>query len=418
MKNFKKNKKNGGQAMLISIVFFIFISIAIVSGLVSPSVREFRVSDDLLKSRQSFYVSESVIEDSYFRLKTGKTIGVTNTIIIGDNSATATITDSGYNEKTISSLGDVSSRQRKNEMVLSTGSGVSFNYGIQAGVGGFTIGNATVNGNVYSNGIIAGANGATVTGSAFSAGPSGSIDRVVVGQAGEGEARANSVTNSTVAGNLYCQTGSGNNKACNTSLPNPDLVGMPITQAMLDKWKSDAELGGTITGDLTISTPTTLGPKKITGNLAINNNLTITGTLYIVGNITTGNNVSITLSSSYGPTGGIIVSDGRVTLSNNAQFYGSGSAGSYVLLATTSTCPSGCSGANALEILNNVGAVLVNAQFGTAHLNNNVSLNEVVGNQIIIDNNATITYTSGLANLSFTSGPSGGWNIKTWEEVR
>lgn len=417
MKN-KKNNRNKGQAMLISVVFFLFISLAIISGLVSPSVREFKSATDLLRSRQSIFLSESAVEDSYFRLKNAKTIGSTNTVTLGGNSATATITDSGYNEKTISSLGDVSSRQRKSELVLSTGTGVSFNYGIQAGVGGFVIGNATVNGNVYSNGTISGANGATVTGSAFSAGPSGSINRVVVGQAGVGEARANSVTNSTVAGNLYCQTGSGNNKSCNTSQPNPDPVGMPITQAMLDKWKSDAELGGTISGDLTITSPTTLGPKKITGNLAINSDVTITGTLYVVGNITTGNNVSITLSSTYGPTGGVIVTDGRVTLSNNAQFYGSGSTGSYVLLATTSTCPVGCSGLNALEILNNVGAVLVNAQFGTAHLNNNVSLNEVVGNQIIIDNNATVNYTSGLANLSFTSGPSGGWNIKTWKEVK
>src|SRR6185436_4355395 len=110
----------------------------------------------------------------------------------------------------------------------------------------------------------------------------------------------------------------------------------------------------------------------------------------------------------------IIVTDGRVTLSNNVMFYGSGSTGSYVLLATTSTCPTSCSGANALEILNNVGAILVNAQNGTVHLNNNVELSEVVGYKIIIDNSAEVTYILGLANTAFTSGPSGGWNIKSW----
>jgi hypothetical protein len=414
----RKINNQSGQAMLISIVFFLFISLAIILGLVSPSVRQFKIANDLIKSRQSFFVSESAIEDSYFRLKTAKTIGSTNTVTLGSDSATATITSSGYNEKTISSLGDASSRQRNNQLVISTGDGVSFSYGIQAGVGGFVIGNATVNGNVYSNGTIVGSNGATVTGSAFSAGASGLVDNVDVGTAGVGDARAHTVTDSTVAGNLYCQSGSRNNKSCNTSQPDPAEVAMPITQAMIDEWKADAELGGTTSGNVTISSPTTLGPRKITGNLAINANMTITGTIYVVGDITTSNNAEVHLDTSYGSTGGIIVTDGKVTLSNNVKFFGSGSAGTYVLLTTTSTCPVGCSGANALEILNNVGAILVNAQNGTAHLNNNVSLNEVVGNKIIIDNSATVNYTSGLADLSFTSGPQGGWNIKNWQEVK
>jgi hypothetical protein len=301
--------------------------------------------------------------------------------------------------------------------MLETGSGVSFAYGIQAGVGGFVLGNATINGNVYSNGTIVGANGAVITGSAFSAGAGGLVDNVDVGQAGVGEARAHTVRNSNVAGNLYCQTGSGNNKACNTTLADPSTVSMPITQAMIDAWKSHAEDGGTITGDLTISAPTSLGPKKITGNLAINSDLNITGTIYVVGNITTQNNAEITLDSSYGPTGGIIITDGQVVLSNNVMFFGSGSSGSYVLLATTSACPTNCSGQNAFEILNNVGAILVSAQFGTVHLNNNVELSEVVGNRIIVDNSAEVTYTTGLANTSFTSGPTGGWNIKSWQEI-
>ncbi|MFA6257666.1 MAG: hypothetical protein WC671_01495 [Candidatus Paceibacterota bacterium] len=419
-KDFKKIKKNSGAAMLISVIFFLFISLAIISGLVGGTVREFKIANDLIKSRQSLFLSESSMEDAYFRLKTAKTIGSSETIALGGNSATSTITDSGYNEKTISSLGDVNSRQRKNKLILNTGAGVSFSYGIQSGIGGFVIGNAIVHGNVYSNGTIAGSNGATITGSAFSAGPSGSINNVDIGQDGAGDARANTVSNSTIAGNLYCQTGMSNGgKSCDTGEPNPSIIDMPITQSMIDKWKADAELGEpAIVGNLTISSPRTLGPQKITGDLDINANLTITGTIYVMGNITTSNGAQISLSSSYGSTGGIIVSDGRVVLSNNVEFFGSGSEGSYILLTTTSICPIGCSGLNAIEILNNVGAILVNAQNGTAHLNNNVELNEVVGNKIIVDNGAEIRYLSGLANSNFSSGPSGGWNIKSWEEVQ
>ena len=413
----QKNNQSGA-AMLISVVFFLFISLAIVFGLVSPTVREFKISNDLVLSRQSLFLSESVIEDTYFRLKNAMTVGETNTITLGDGSATATITDSGYNEKSISAVGDVRLRQRTYNIVLNAGDGVSFSYGIQTGVGGLVIGNATVNGNVYSNGTIVGSNGAIITGSAFSAGSSGLIDNVDVGQNGAGDARANTVTGSSIAGNLYCQNGSSNNKACNTSLENPPLVDMPLDEEMYAKWKADAELGGTTVGNVTISSPTSLGPKKITGNLAINADLTITGTIYVVGNITTGNNAEVYLHSSYGPTGGIIITDGRVILSNNVSFFGSGSEDSYILLATTSACPTGCSGLNAFEILNNVGAILVSAQNGTIHLNNNVTLNEVVGNEIILDNNAVVNYLTGLANQNFTSGPSGGWSIKSWREVK
>ena len=401
--------------MIISIAFFLFLSLSIVAGLTTPSLREWRNSSDSLRSKQSFFLSESGVEDAYYRLKNAQTIGGSVVITLGGNTATTVIADSGYNEKTITALGDTLLRQRTSEMILQTGDGVSFNYGIQAGTGGFVLGNAVINGNVYSNGTISGANGATVTGSAFSAG--GLINNVDIGQAGAGDARANQVTNSTIEGNLYCQTGSGNNKACNTSQADPTPVAMPITQEMFDKWKSDAELGGTIIGNLTITEPSSLGPKKITGDLAINDDLEITGTIYVVGNITTQNNAEVSLSSSYGDTGGIIVTDGRVTLSNNVMFFGSGSPTSYVLLATTSACPSGCGTSNAMEVLNNVGAILVSAQNGTVHLNNNVGLSEVVGNKIVVDNSATVNYTLGLANTSFTSGPSGGWGIKSWEEI-
>ncbi|MDD5720881.1 MAG: hypothetical protein PHT16_00310 [Candidatus Pacebacteria bacterium] len=417
-KNTKRNSQSGA-AMLISVIFFLFISLAIIAGLVGPTVQEFKISSDLVKSKQSLFLSESGIEDAYFRLKNSTTINSPISINLGGNTSVTTITDSGYNEKTIISLGDVSSRQRNSEMVLLAGDGVSFSYGIQSGVGGFVIGNAIVHGNVYSNGNITGANGARITGSAFAAGASGVIDNIDVGENGEGDARAHTVNNSTVLGNLYCQSGSHNNKSCNISEPDPVAVDMPITEVMISKWKQDAEAeNNIIIGDLTITSSQNLGPVKITGNLAINADITVTGTIYVMGNITTNNGAHITLSSSYGSTGGIIVTDGRVTLSNNVKFFGSGGPNTYVLLVTTSACPLGCSGLNAIEILNNVGAILVNAQNGTVHLNNGVELNEVVGKTIDIDNSAEIWYLSGLANQNFTSGPTGGWDIKNWKEVQ
>lgn len=419
--SFKKRiKTNGGQAMLVSVIFFLSISLAIIVGLVLPSVREFRIASDLSSSRQSFFLSESGVEDAYYRLKTVKPIGTSTSITLNGNIASTSIADSGYNEKTIISLGDVSLRQRQSELKLSTGTGVSFSYGIQAGTGGFTMNNnAGVNGNVYSNGNITGANGAFVSGATISAGSTGIINDLDVGANGIGDAQAHTVMNSTVAGNLYCQIGSGNNKACNTSQSDPVSQNMPITQATIDQWKSDAALGGTISGSYTFSSAGSFGPKKITGNLTINADMIVTGTIYVVGKINTSNGVKVSLSPSYGGSGGIIVTDGYVDLLNNVTFLGSGSANSYIMLITTSNCPSdsSCNGQYAFDISNNVGAIIVNAQDGTVHLNNNVTLNEVVGKTILMDNNAVVNYLSGLANASFSSGPTGGWSVKSWKEV-
>lgn len=170
-KNFNKIKKNGGAAMLISVIFFLFISLAIISGLVSPTVREFNIATDNIRSKQSYFLSESGAEDAYYRLKDPADFVVSSPVVINlnGNAVTTDITD-GYNQKIITSTGDVSSRQRINSLTLSTGAGVGFNYGVQAGEGGFTMdGGSSITGNVYSNGNINATNGVTITGTAVSA---------------------------------------------------------------------------------------------------------------------------------------------------------------------------------------------------------------------------------------------------------
>jgi hypothetical protein len=76
-----------------------------------------------------------------------------------------------------------------------------------------------------------------------------------------------------------------------------------------------------------------------------------------------------------------------------------------------------CGGANAIDIANNAGTVILNAQNGYVRFSNNAGAKEATGYKIILDNNAYITYDSGLANVNFSSGPSGGWNIISWKEV-
>ncbi|MFA5932168.1 MAG: choice-of-anchor R domain-containing protein [Candidatus Paceibacterota bacterium] len=576
-KDFRKIKRNGGAAMLISVIFFLFISLAIISGLVSPTVREFRISNDLIKSRQSLILSESGGEDAYFRLKNAKPIGSSTTLTLNNNTATTQIVDSGYNEKTITTLGNVSSLQRTNQLVLSTGTGVSFSYGVQSGVGGFNMENgSSVTGSVYSNGNITGSG--TISGSALSAnspaltadqsngsgippydvifgnadatqdfaqsfqvsttsvvnkvdlylkkfstpsnltvrivtdgggkpssstlasgslsaslvstnygwvnvpfssnpelimgttywividsvtnssryysiganndgyingiskigrytvtwnntspstldgffklylgGLTGLIRGVTVGTGSTGNAYAHTVNNTTVAGTNYCQTGTGNNKACNTSLADPTQVAMPISDQNILDWKAEAEAGGTYTGNFTVnSTSASLGPQKITGNLSVTNNahLTVTGTLWVQGNITISNNATVSLSPSYGSGDGVIVADGLVNIGNNSVFSGSGTAGSYLMILSTSTS------IQAIILSNNGGAVLLYAANGTVELDNNASAKALNGKYIELGNNSTVVYDSGLVNSNFVNGPSGGWSITSWKETQ
>ncbi len=574
--NYKiKINRQKGAAMLVSILFFSFISLATISGLVAPSVREFKTANNFISSHQSYFLSESVLEDSFYRLKNGLTIGQTNTITLNGNSATASISDSDYNEKTISALGDVSLRQRKTEMVLSTGTGIAFNFGVQVGSGGLTMGNnSVINGSVYSNGPITGSG--VITGSATSANSSalvaeefngieanehiytiafgrsygdiaqsffidnndvinkvefymkksgtpgsnvpvyittdnngkpsttilasgtlspnnvpsnygwvsitltsnpelaasttywivintssssnyysmasnylgnlngltdigqyggtwaptspkldaifrvyfggikGSINGITIGSGGVGNAYANSVTNSNIAGTNYCQTGSGNNKSCNTSLADPVQIAMPISDQNILDWKADAESGGVYNGNYTVnSTSASLGPKKIVGNLTVTNNaqLTITGTLWVTGTVSVSNNAVVRLSPSYGSSEGLIIADGTITIGNNSTFSGSGSSGSYLMVLSTSTSTS------AITLDNNGGAVVLYAANGTVNLSNNAGAKALNGKYIYLNNNAVVTYDSGLANANFVNGPSGGWSVSSWKEV-
>lgn len=575
IKENKKIKKNGGAAMITSVIFFIFISMAIISGLVGPSIREFQIANEALNSKRAYSLAESGVEDAYYRILTNKPITAEETITI-DNDSVETIIVSDNNSKQILSMGDVSSYQRKLNLLLTAGVGISFSYGVQAGQGGFVMDNGSVvNGSVYSNGTITGSG--SITGTALSAnsasltadqtngsgvpsydvifgntngaqdfaqsfqvstttevnkvdlylkkvgtptnltvrivsnsgsspststltsgslssslisgtygwvsvpfnshpeltagttywividgststssyykiganydgysngiakrgrytstwnatspsaldgffkiylgGLTGLIDGIDIGSNGVGNAYAHEVNNSTIVGTNYCQIGSGNNKSCNTSLPDPAQVPMPISDQNILDWKTEAEAGGVHSGNYILNDDSgSLGPKKIVGNLSISNNaiLTVEGTLWITGNMIVDNNATINLSSAYGSSEGVIIVDGTVSIGNNSIFNGSGIDGSYLMVLSTSTSTS------AITLSNNGGAVILYAAYGTVNLANNADAKSLNGKFIHLSNNATVTYDSGLANANFVNGPSGGWEIGGWKET-
>ncbi len=243
----------------------------------------------------------------------------------------------------------------------------------------------------------------------------GLISGVTIGTGSSGNAYAHTVNSSTIRGTNYCQTGTSNNKACNTTLADPVEVAMPISDQNILDWKDIAAGGGTTTGNYTLNSSTaTLGPKKITGNLTVTNNatLTVSGTIWVQGNLDVSNNATVRLATGYGASEGVIIVDGTVSLGNNADFAGSGTSGSYIMVLSTSSSTS------AITVGNNAGAVILYAQNGTVNISNNAGAKSVSGYMINLGNNSTITYDSGLTNANFSSGPSGSYDITTWQETQ
>ena len=253
-------------------------------------------------------------------------------------------------------------------------------------------------------------------------GDTGLIDDVSIGSDG-GDAWAHEVNDSDVSGTIYCQAASGNNKACDTSRPDPVEQPFPVSDGNIADWKAQAEAGGVTSGNVSYggSTKASLGPRKIVGNLTVSNSaeLTLTGVIWVTGNVTVDGSGVVELSSSYGGNSGIIIADGRIANGGSGRFEGSGTDGSYILVATTSACPSGagCSGLPAISVSGSGESTIFNAQQGTISFSGSAHTKQATAKRIELSGSAEITYETGLADMSFSSGPSGGWNLTDWEEI-
>lgn len=395
---------------MVATIFFMVVSITIIFGLVGPIVRQQKIASALMASRQSYYLAEAGIEDVVYRLMYARPVDTSETIMLDGEEATVS-TQNASGGKEILSRAEVRNTFRNVRTNLLLGIGATFNYGVQVGTGGFILSNnAGVNGNIYSNSSVTGANGAFVTGSVVAV---NSINRVRIGTNNTGDAIAPVVTNSTVRGALYCSTGSGNNKPCNTTFDLPETQGYPLTEENILTWKGDAEAGGSV-GSRTISgTSNELGPIKINGNLtlSINSKLTMTGTIWVTGNLLIENGAELSLAPSFNSSEGVIVVDGISTLSNGSTMAGSGEDGSYLMLLSTSSAP------DAVSISNNAGAVILYVPNGGVQLNNNTTVSQLTAKNISLNNGAIIDYVQGVINAAFTSGPGGTYTITSWREV-
>lgn len=425
-------KYDKGAAMLIAVILFLFVSSTIVLGITAPILKQARISTDLVRSKESYYYAEGALEDAFYRIKNGKSISSGDTIITNGYTTTITITTAS-GVKTILAVSNRDGIIRKMQSQVVAGVGASFNYGVQVGLGGFVLENSsTITGNIYSGGPITGA-GNTISGDAVSSGSSGLIDDVHI----TNSAYAHTIQDSDVDANAYYVIKT-NTTVGGTSFPNsPDqpVANLPISDEQIALLEADAVAGGVISSPCPykITSTVTLGPKKITCDLEVSGSavVTLAGSVWVTGDIDIKNSALIKISSSFPEnTSPALIADNpanrssgsKISLQNTATFQGSGGSGnsdSYIFAISQNNSAETGGTNDAISMKNSsAGEVVLYAGHGQISIENSATLRQVTGYKIKMKNSANLIYEEGLADTLFSSGPSGGWNISTWQEVQ
>lgn len=413
--------------MILSVVFFVSITLTVIAGLVSPAVREFKISTDALRSKQSLFLSESGAEDAYYRSKNLMTIGASEVITLNGNTVTTTIDSSVSNEKTIIANADVSSRQRKTQLKIVSTDGVSFQYGVQIGDSGIQLfGTSKLGGSTFTNGNIQGNSSGsrnTIEGDAISAG--GSMLYIITDTVG----KANFISNSTIGTDAYYN--SIINTTAGTYHPgSPDVPDLPepILDPVIADWEADAEAGGVLTspcpgGRYTINANTTLGPKKINCNfLYIESNavLTLTGPVWVTGDIVIRQNASVV---SNGPTGFSLIADNpsdhinasRITVNTTLNTNTNPTYHVVLVSKNASTSQAAIDVTNVPTSGTYTLPYIIYAPDGKAAFNSTMNIKEIAVKGLNVLNNAFLEFTTGPIDPYF---PTFSWSSSIWKEVQ
>ena len=300
-------------------------------------------------------------------------VGTTGTFFV-------TVEDDGPNLKTIRSTGyvpDFTNKRKQAAVEVQVALGdeiINFNFAVQAGNGGVTMANsATINGNVYSNANITGSGTSTVNGDAYAVGTISSPDPLVTG------------------------------------LKKPGAASRDLPIVDLNLWKQKATDGGTESSNCTISSSTSIGPKKYDCSLHITNNaiVTLNGPLYITGSFSMSQGgTTLKLNENFGSLGTVMVTDGAISLTQGGTLQPtSANPKGYILLVTTSpTSPS-------ITISQGGATALFYALGASADLSQTADVVSLAAQTLNLRNSATLNYDLGISD-QFTGGPGGSWQIR------
>jgi len=457
--------KNRGAALITAVMFFVIISLVVVTGISTSVFRDYVTVRDFEKSKGAYYLSEAGSEDAMYRIMNLDAIDAQEVISLDGNKATTTITTISAIKKTIGSIGDILFNTRRVKSTLTVVSGASFNYGVQAGDGGVYMSSTSlITGNLYSTGPVCGGG---IIGSSCLSGSS-ATDNIVTGTVlvatttskgvitnirnqGTATMYANKIYSSIIASTtVTCNTISGSNRgSCTYPLGTQTPVALPIQRPQIESWEAAATAGGVITqaectahleGDgsyeykYIVDSSQNLGPIEIQCDLDLvgalsgsGPTITLMGPVWVRGDIDIEGYLTVRVDPSLTGQGlsMLMIADNPSDLINsstisvkddNPVFVGAG-ANSWIMLLSENNGASLGTISEAIEVQDGAtGEVILYARLGDILLSNNTSAREVTGYKITLENSANITYQSGLQNVLFTSGPGGAWVIQDWKE--
>ncbi|HTK33204.1 MAG TPA: hypothetical protein VL335_01505 [Candidatus Paceibacterota bacterium] len=428
----KKILYNRGQVIILNTILFLAISLLIINGIGYPVISHYANTQASISSKQAFLLADSAVNEALYRLKNSKQIAPSFNLTLGSSTATIAVTNTSTGKRvTITSPTDL--YQRNIQMDLTLGTGVSFHYGIQSGEGGFVLNNSSsVTGNVFSNGTVTGA-GNTINGDVISAGPTGLISGINA----TGTLYAHTLQNSSSGKDAYYYSAATIDSYTSSHVPgtkypnSPDQgsIDLPITDAQIAQWESDAAAGGTnnCTGIYTIkNTSVTLTAQKITCDLDIKGStVTVSGPIWVTGNITVETGSTIQMASTLGSQNVAIVADDPsnrttgsvISLNSGTAFQGSGSPNSFVFMISQNNSAENGGSNDAISISQSSSALVGYAIHGQISINQSAGVKEATGYKIVLSNTANVTYDRGLPSTLFQAGPGGGYNIVDWTEI-
>lgn len=401
--------KNDGQVLLIS-VFLLFLVAAYGLILIDKVINSIKINRIINYKSNALWLAEAGVQKAIWCLNSasGENCGESfgddylgeNNVDFGEGIFTTILSGTGTSREIISvgAYKGVVKTARLSLIKAPKITKVITPVAILAGNGGIDLSsNVSINGDLDTQGdlVCASASSSIINGDATVAGEN-EVNKCKI----NGAAKANIIKDSVVSGDGYYQTlinsTIGGIKYPNS--PNPTFGSFPITDEMINQWKSDAAAGAVYVGNYAVDSKTYLGPLKITGDLEVKSNktLTITGTIYVQGKVLLNSNADIVLHPVYGKNSGLIITDKKIISNSNVEYVGTPEGGQITFIATGE----GEDG-KAMELSSNIGAASFYAPLGEIYLKSGNQIWQVVGKKIKIDSNSVVTYNPDAVQIFY-----------------
>ncbi len=229
----------------------------------------------------------------------------------------------------------------------------------------------------------------------------------------DGDAHANTLNDLSIGKGAYYQVSQNITAATyHPASTDPAVQAMPISDANITDWKSQAEAAGVYTGNIT-NCPATILAGKYVGSITLPENCdTVVGSpIWVTGNLTLNKSVTVSLNSSFGSSSGIFMVDNFITLDKDDSLEGSGTSGSYLFLISNFNSRDDPQHRDAISVSKEGNNGVFYSALGSINVAKENDLTSVTGWKLKFDKEMEINYDQGLAGTFFSSGPSGSYSV-------